>query len=123
MTRPLAIGDVLKVSLPQQNPPGHEQEGYRPAVVVGIIPGPMRYPMVLVVPTTTHTGQTWAAENLKVYPLLKAGSGSLTVDSIVLLDQLRSVDLGRIGAYMGTLNPEEYAPIHEGLVLILGLKK
>ena len=34
-TRSLQIGDVLTASFPEQTPQGREQEGYRPAIVVG----------------------------------------------------------------------------------------
>jgi mRNA interferase MazF len=32
----LQIGDVITAKFPNQNPSGREQEGYRPAIVVGI---------------------------------------------------------------------------------------
>ena len=35
-TRPLKIGDVVTARFPEQNPQGREQEGYRPAIVVGL---------------------------------------------------------------------------------------
>ncbi len=35
--RSLKIGDIVTVSFPQQNPQGREQEGYRPAIVVGFL--------------------------------------------------------------------------------------
>jgi mRNA interferase MazF len=43
--RDLAPGDVVMVAFPRHNPRGHEQEGMRPAIVVGVPHGPMRFPL------------------------------------------------------------------------------
>jgi mRNA interferase MazF len=55
-------GDVLTIRFPQKNPQGHEQEGYRPAIVVGLPSqaGTPRFDLVMVVPLTTDRGQPWA---------------------------------------------------------------
>jgi mRNA interferase MazF len=34
-TRPLKVGDIVTTRFPEQMPQGREQEGYRPAIVVG----------------------------------------------------------------------------------------
>ena len=34
-SRPLRFGDVVTASFPEQTSQGREQEGYRPAIVVG----------------------------------------------------------------------------------------
>jgi mRNA interferase MazF len=44
------------------------------------------------------------------------GVGGLPQPSIVLLDQLRSIDPRRVLAYLGTLTPEQYIPIQSGLM-------
>ncbi|MBD0392829.1 MAG: type II toxin-antitoxin system PemK/MazF family toxin, partial [Microcoleus sp. C1-bin4] len=46
---------------------------------------------------------------------LRAGVGNLTADSIVLLDQVRAVDIRRVLRYLGSLTAEEYQPIANGL--------
>lgn len=121
--RPIDLGDVLLVALPVQDPRGHEQEGLRPAVVVGVPErvGIPRYPLSLVVPLTTRGG-TWAERSPELYPVLKADSGGLTRTSVALLDQLRSLDLGRVRGYLGSLEEEEFAPIREGIGRICGLR-
>ena len=35
-TRPLKIGNVITARFPEQKPQGREQQGYRPAIVVGV---------------------------------------------------------------------------------------
>ncbi len=114
--RPVNLGDILLVALPTQEPRGHEQEGLRPAVVVGLPErvGTPRYPFSLVVPMTTQRG-TWVERSPELYPVLEAGSGGLTRTSIVLLDQVRSLDLDRIRGYLGSLEGEKLAPISAGV--------
>ena len=113
---PLRIGDVITVQLPLHQPGGHEQTGIRPAIVVGLpnLLGRPRFPMVLVVPTTTQVGQ-WAIGSSHLYPSLQAGMGGLTQDCIVLLDQLRSIDVGRMGRRIGTLGSQQLMTISTGL--------
>ena len=117
--RPVQIGDVLLVSLPQSVPSGHEQEGIRPAIVVGLPHkvGRPRYPILLLIPMTTQIGR-WAKENPFLYPRLEDGTGGLTKPSVVLLDQLRGIDQSRIGRYIGTLSNKEFAPIRKALLLL-----
>ncbi|MEH2280268.1 MAG: type II toxin-antitoxin system PemK/MazF family toxin [Nostoc sp.] len=52
----LECGDVVIVTLPTSNPRGCEQQGTRPAVVVGIPWGEVRYPMLMIAPLTTQSG-------------------------------------------------------------------
>ena len=94
---------------------GHEQQGNRPVIVIGLPWGEVRYPMLIVVPLTTQTG-LWSRQNPSLYPCLEAGVGGLPQPSIVLLDQLRSIDTRRVLAYLGSLTAEQYIPIHSGLM-------
>jgi mRNA interferase MazF len=115
-TRQLALGDILVVRLPIQVPPGHEQEGYRPVVVVGLPDrvGVPRYPMFIGVPFTT-SGGTWSERSPELYPLYRAGRGGLPKDSVAILDHLRCIDARRAMRCMGTLTPADLAPIVHGL--------
>lgn len=117
--RNLQRGDVVLVALPNSRPQGREQQGLRPAIVVGIPPGETRYLVVVVVPLTTQSGD-WVERNTAMYPQLEAGVGGLTQNSIVLLDQVRAVDARRITRYLGTLSPQEYAAIRAGLQQLFG---
>ncbi len=121
MSDALEVGDVIIGDFPAQVPPGREQQGYRPAVVVGLPEalGTPRYPVLPVVPLTTDRGQQWASASPDLYPRLAAGVGNLPQASIVLLDQVRSLDSNRLRRYIGTLSPEEYQPIINGLQRML----
>lgn len=117
----LQIGDVITAKFPSQNPSGREQEGYRPAVVVGLPSrlGRLRFPLVFVVPMTTDRGQEWAAINLHLYIRFAAGVAGLKSPSIALLDQVRAIDISRIVAYRGSLTTQEYAAIAKSLQQIM----
>jgi mRNA interferase MazF len=115
-------GDILVVSLPILVPPGHEQEGMRPVVVMGLPErvGTPRYPMILGVPLTTQVG-TWAKRSPVLYPRFEAGTAGLPHTSVALLDHVRGVDAKRVVRYVGSLSPEEFALIREGLTGMCGL--
>lgn len=120
MINQVAPGDVLVVALGEHVPPGHEQGGTRPVVVVGIPErlGNARFRMVVIVPLTTQTGD-WARQSPELYPRLPAGSGNIPADSTVLLDNLRSVDASRLRRRLGALSKEAFAAIRSGLEAIL----
>ena len=117
----LQIGDVITAKFPSQNPSGREQEGFRPAIVVGIPSrlGKLRFPLVLVVPMTTDRGQEWADINPNLYVRFSAGVANLKSPSIALLDQVRAIDVSRIVAYRGSLTPQQYEAIAESLQKIM----
>jgi len=110
-------GDILLIALPSHNPKGHEQEGSRPAIVVGIPKGAIRYPVVIVVPLTTQSG-SWAIKNPNLYHYIPQGTAGIPRDSIALIDQLRAVDIQRVRAYLGSLEEELFNPIRNSLLRI-----
>lgn len=115
-------GDVLLAALAQNVPPGTEQQGTRPVIVIanpGRL-GPQRFPVIVIVPLTTATGK-WAEANPTLYPTLPAGAGGLPARSTVLLDQIQAVDATRVRKYFGTLEPVEYATLRQGIVQMLAL--
>jgi mRNA interferase MazF len=117
MTSSLQFGDIVTARFPQQNPQGREQEGYRPAIVVGFPSrlGIPRFELIVLIPMTTDKGQEWANASPNLYPRFPAGVAGLRSPSIALLDQLRVLDVNRIVAYRGSLTPEQYEPILIGL--------
>ncbi|MBN3883638.1 MAG: type II toxin-antitoxin system PemK/MazF family toxin [Nostoc sp.] len=120
-TRSLQFGDVVTARFPQQNPQGREQEGYRPAIVVGFPNrlGIPRFSLIVVIPMTTDKGQMWAIASPDLYPRFAAGVAGLSSPSIALLDQVRVLDVNRIVDYRGSLTPDEYEPVLTGLQRII----
>lgn len=118
----LEIGDVVSALFPLHRPGGREQEGYRPAVVVGLpeLAGTPRFGVLIVAPMTTDRGQEWVEQSPELYPRYPSGTANLRSASVCLLDQVRSLDVDRVRRYRGTLSSEEYSPIHNGLAKVFG---
>lgn len=117
----LVVGDIVTALFPVHDPAGHEQQGYRPAVVVGVpaVLGSPRFPVVVLAPLTTDRDQEWARTSPALYPRFPEGTADLRSPSLCLLDQMRALGLERLRAYRGALSAEEYEPIREGLKRIL----
>lgn len=113
---PLQRGAVLLARIADNVPPGVEQQGTRPVVVVAVPDqvGPLRFALLVVVPLTKAAG-SWAKNNPTLYPRLKAGQGGLNLDSTALIDQVQAVDASRIIKGYGYLKPDEFGPIQTGL--------
>jgi mRNA interferase MazF len=102
-------------------PGGREQQGYRPAVVVGIPErlGVPRFEVLIVVPITADRDQQWSERSPALYPRLEKGTANLRSSSICLLDQVRAIGAERVRGYRGALDAEQYHPIHNGLRRIM----
>ena len=113
----LGIGDVVFALFPAHRPGGHEQEGMRPAVVVGLPErlGDPRFGVLIVAPMTTDRGQEWAERSPTLYPRFPEGTANLKSPSICLLDQVRALDAGRVRRYRGSLNRGQYRLLRDRL--------
>lgn len=111
----IKTGDIILISFPVHRPKGHEQEGMRPAIVVAVPQGHLRYPVVIVIPVTSQTGN-WAKRNPSLYKLIPKGCGGLPKQSVALIDQVRAVDANRIKAYLGALEAQLFQDIKGGLI-------
>ncbi len=108
---------LLWVALGQRLPPGHEQSGERPAVLAGV-PARLknsRFPTLVVIPITSARDQPWSQASPNLYPLLAAGSANLPRASILLLDQVQSIDAKRVLRVIGSLTESDYARVRRGL--------
>jgi mRNA interferase MazF len=115
---------MLLARLPQLAPPGHEQSGMRPVLVVALPHrvGRPRYPIIVAAPLTTQLGE-WAKVAPNLYPVLEAGVGGLVSRSAVMLEHLRGIDAGRIVRPLGTLSGDQYAPIKASLEKMFGFRE
>ena len=99
---------------------GHEQGCARPCIVVQNNAGNRFSSMTIVVQLTdaVRIGGPSA-----IYVLLHKGEGGLREDSIALTDQIRAVDLQRVGRSFGVLSPETMSKIDRALLISLGLAR
>ena len=115
---PILPGTVLWVALPLRRPPGHEQVGMRPCLVLAdpAAVQPVRFPVLVVAPLTSRV----VGEG-PLYVRLPAGTGGLPAASTVLLDQVSAIDAGRVRGYIGRIEGEPFRAIISGLRLLFGL--
>jgi mRNA interferase MazF len=99
---------------------GHEQGRPRPCVVVQNDAGNRFSSMTIVVPLTDagHIRRPSA-----IYVVVRAGDGGIRKDSIVLCDQIRAVDLQRVGRMIGVLSSETMKAVDRALAISLGLAR
>ena len=108
-------GEVYLVSLDPTV--GAEIKKTRPAVVVQNDAANRRSPITIVAAIPAQFEEP-------LYPtevLMRAPEGGLTVDSVVLLNQVRSVDRRRLVRRLGVLRAETMKQIDRALLLSLGL--
>jgi len=88
VTAALTLGAVFVVNFLEHDPSGHEQEGPRPDVLVGLSTsaGQPRFPVLMLAPVTTFRGQTWVTATPNMYPILSLGAGGLQVQAVALVD-------------------------------------
>jgi len=101
-------GDVYRVRLPAGR--GREQRGARYAVIVqaDVLLG-------LSAAVIAPTSRSAAAATFR--PLVDVAGEATRV----LIEQLRAVDLDRLGEHAGHLSPGEQRAVDEALELVLGL--
>jgi mRNA interferase MazF len=108
-------GDVFLVSL--EPTVGAEIKKTRPAVVIQNDPANRRSPITIVAALTSQF-------ETPLYPtevLVRAPEGGLTVDSVVLLNQIRSVDRDRLVRRLGAVGRERMRELDRALLVSLGL--
>lgn len=113
----IALGDVLKVQFPAQRPPGHERTGNRPAVLVGP-PDPVgapRFPALVVVPLAPNVGDATPS------PVLGTDQSGLTVPGVAVMDNVWTPGDSHITGRLGTLSPDEDAPVQSALIAMFRL--
>ena len=107
-------GDIYIANL---NPfKGSEQGGTRPVLVLQNNDGNYHCPTLIVAPLSSKIKK----QNLPTHYLLKKGNGLIT-DSIVELEQIRTIDKCRIRRYIGKASPEQMSGVEEAIHKSLGL--
>lgn len=95
---------------------GSEQGGIRPVVIVQNDRGNRHSPTVIVACVTTREKKLGMPLHVQITP----EESGLKAPSVVLCEQLRTLEKKRLGRRMGTLSPEAMARIDRALALSLG---
>lgn len=95
---------------------GSEQGKTRPALIIQNDIGNRYSPVVIV--AAISSGQT---AHYDVQVEVKAPEGGLHADSLVLLNQIRTVDKQRLGTFWGRVSPETMRRVDRAIAISLGL--
>ena len=95
---------------------GSEQGGIRPVVIVQNDIGNQHSTTVIVAAVTTSAKKA----GLPVHVPVSAAESGLKHDSVVLLEQVRTLEKSRLTKYLGCLSPEAMRRIDRALALSLG---
>ena len=95
---------------------GSEQGGVRPVLVVQNYVGNKYSPTIIVAAVTSQT-----KTKLPTHVRLEATQGGLSKDSVVLLEQLRTIDKQRLKERIGTLSESQLPDVEKALSVSLGI--
>lgn len=96
---------------------GAEIKKTRPALVIQNDIANAYSPITIVAAVTSKVGGMQYPTEVFV----EKGEGGIKMDSIVLLNQLRSIDRSRIGKCLGTLKSETMEQVNRALEISVGL--
>ena len=96
---------------------GSEQGGVRPVLIVQNDVGNRYSPTVIAAAITSQTGKA----KLPTHINLHAESCGLSKDSVVLLEQIRTLDKRRLKERMGALDSPSMQRINQALSISFGL--
>jgi len=97
---------------------GSEQGGVRPVLILQNDTGNKYSPTTIVAAVTSKHKRA----RLPTHVPLAAREGPLDKDSVVLLEQVRTIDKTRLKEKIGKLSPEELAQVQDALKLSLGFE-
>lgn len=115
MERKIVRGDMYYADLSPVV--GSEQGGIRPILIVQNNTGNKFSPTLIVAAITSRAD---SKAKLPTHILLHAAHG-LERDSLVLLEQIRTIDRRRIREYIGTLDEEDMEKVNQALTVSFGL--
>lgn len=113
--RKIKRGDIYHANL---NPVmGSEQGGFRPVLIIQNNRGNQYSSTVIVASITSRP-----KHKMPTHVALREIQG-LEKDSVVLLEQIRTIDKGRLDGYIGTLDEQQMLRIDKALRVSIGIKK
>ena len=108
-------GDIFFADLNQSL--GSEQSGSRPVLVIQNNKGNKHSPTIITAPMTSHR-----KNNLPTHVIIKSNEcQGLKKDSVVLLEQIRTLDKRRLKFKLGSIGPNLISQVDKALGVSLGL--
>ena len=98
---------------------GSEQGGTRPVLIVQNDTGNKHSPTVIAAAITSQTGKA----RLPTHINIPGGSVGLTKDSVILLEQVRTIDKRRLREHMGRLDDKNMALVDDAIAISFGLNE
>ena len=114
---PVRRGDIYYADLSPVV--GSEQGGMRPVLIIQNDTGNRHSPTVIAAAITSQTGKA----NLPTHISLAARSCGLTRDSVILLEQVRTLDKKRLKEIMGALGGADMGRVDQALSVSLGIRE
>ena len=96
---------------------GSEQGGMRPVLIVQNDTGNKHSPTVIAAAITSKTGKA----RLPTHIELNAQSVGLSRDSVILLEQIRTIDKSRLRERMGKLDDNTMTKVDNAIAVSFGL--
>jgi mRNA interferase MazF len=115
MDRKIKRGDMFFADL--AHGVGSEQSGYRPVLIIQNDVGNKHSQTVIIAIITSKTA---SKAKMPTHCPIIAQQG-LVRDSLVLLEQIRTIDKERLSEYIGTLDAETMRRINRALAVSVGL--
>jgi mRNA-degrading endonuclease toxin of MazEF toxin-antitoxin module len=126
-------GEIYWVDIPASHTEGSEQYGRRPFIVMSRTALNKAQSTVIVVPLTTHQGETSNASFLSTQPAYRIviPPAEITKDlsynsaisvSVAKTDQARVIDKVRLGQKMGTLSRTAVISVSLGLAWVFDVR-
>ncbi len=114
MTQPIRRNDIFSVDFEPVR--GSEQGKVQPALIIQNDIGNEYSPTIIVAPITSGE-----KAHFRINVAVRAPEGGFTNNSIILLNQIRTIDRSRIGRFWGRISPETAAKVDEAIKISLGL--
>ena len=95
---------------------GSEQGGMRPVLIIQNDTGNKHSPTVIAAAITSQTGKA----RLPTHIRLDRGSVGLNRDSVILLEQIRTLDESRLRQCMGHLDEKAMSAVDSALAISMG---
>jgi mRNA interferase MazF len=110
------IGDIYTVEMPASD--GHEQAGFRPAIIIQALRFEAQLSTVLIVPLTSRLAAQAFPGTFLIRPTSRNG---LSVPSVALVFQLRAIDKRRLKRKLGRLSSSHLIQLQEQVKALMQL--